>query len=208
VFHLQFHGSAISTVSPEFGPAVLLNAQSKLWRRNFDLAHELFHLLTWNVFRAPDLETCEPNEDEEKLANAFASRLLLPTDAVRDRIEQLADKEGKISLEKLDEVAREFGVSLDALLWRMKYLYHQSAEDIQKHIEQAKKIKIRRPARQSDEPDMFPERYCSLAARALNEGKLSLTQFAKYMGLSYKKAQEYLMDEGDLTDEEVSIPVA
>jgi len=204
VFHLPFHGSAVSTVSPEFGPAVLLNSQNKLWRRNFDLAHELFHLLTWNVFRAANADLSEPSADEEKLANAFASRLLLPTDIVKDRIEQLADEQGKIALETLDEVAREFGVSLDALLWRMKYLYDRSVEDIQKHIEQAEKIKITRPPRESDRPDKLPERYCSLAIRALNEGKLSLIQFAKYMGLGYKKAQEYLVDEGDPTDEEIS----
>ncbi|MBN2128413.1 MAG: helix-turn-helix domain-containing protein [Sedimentisphaerales bacterium] len=208
VFHLRFHGSAVSTVSPEFGPAVLLNSQSKLWRRNFDLAHELFHLLTWEVFRTPDSDMCEPNSEEDQLADAFASRLLLPTDAVKDRIEQLADEEGKIGLETLDEIAREFGVSLPALLWRMKYLYNQSVEEIQKHIEQAERLKVTRPPRASDEPDELPDRYCSLAIRALNNGKLSLIQFARYMGLGYKKAQEYLVDEGDLTDEEVSISVA
>jgi molybdenum-dependent DNA-binding transcriptional regulator ModE len=42
----------------------------------------------------------------------------------------------------------------------------------------------------------------------LRDGKLSLIQFAKYMGISYKKAQEYLMDEEDFTDEKISIPVA
>lgn len=208
IFHLDFAGSAISTWSQTWGPALLLNSRNRLWRRNFDLAHELFHLLTWSVFRDTDLPTDEPEDREEKLANAFAGRLLLPTDAVRARIEQSANGKGKINLETLDEIAREFGVPLDALLWRMAYLYNMSIEDIQNHIEQAKGIKRTRPARQTDEPDMLPERYCSLAIRALNEGRLSLTQFAKYMGLSYKKAQEYLMDEGDLADEEVSIPVA
>ncbi|MBN1360211.1 MAG: helix-turn-helix domain-containing protein [Sedimentisphaerales bacterium] len=208
VFHLDFAGSAISTWSQTWGPAILLNSRSKLWRRNFDLAHELFHLLTWSVFRDAGCPTDEPEDHEEELANAFASRLLLPTDVVKARIEQSVDGEGKINLETLDEVAREFGVSLDALLWRMVYLYNMSVEDIQNHIEHARGIRRARPARQTDGPDMLPERYCSLAIRALNEGRLSLTQFAKFMGLSYKRAQEYLMDEGDLTDEEVSIPVA
>jgi len=205
IFHLDFTGSAVSTWSQTWGPAILLNAKSKLWRRNVDLAHELFHLLSWSIFRDNRSST---DEHEEKLANAFASRLLLPTDTVKARIEQSADSGGKISLEMLDEIAREFGVSLDALLWRLIYLYNIRAEEVQKYVEQAKRIRPIRPPRQTDEPDRLPERYCSLAIRALNEGKLSLIQFAKYMGLSYKKAQEYLMDEGDLTDEEVSISVA
>lgn len=208
IFHLDFPGSAISTWSQIWGPAILLNARNKLWRRNFDLAHELFHLLSWSIFRDTDSPTDEPKEYEEKLANVFASRLLLPTDAVKARIEQSVDSRGKIGMEALDEIAREFGVSLEALLWRLVYLYNIPVEDVQKRIEHASRIRTSRPLRQTDEPDLLPERYCSLAIRALNEGKLSLTQFAKYMGLSYRKAQEYLMDEGDLKDEEVSIPVA
>ena len=208
VFHLDFAGSAISTWSQVWGPAILLNSRSKLWRRNFDLAHELFHLLTWSVFRKKDTEADEPDEHEEKLANAFASRLLLPTDAVKNRIEQLIDNEGKIGLNTLDEIAREFGVSLEALLWRLTYLYNTPVEQVQKYIKQTQQMKLYRPPRQTDEPDELPERYCSLAIRALNEGRLSLLQFAKYMRLSYRKAQDYLTEEGELADEKVSIPVA
>jgi len=208
IFHLPISGSAISTLSLEFGPAVLLNSESRLWRRNFDLAHETFHLLTWGIFRDPGGQSSQAGDHEEKLANVFASRLLLPTDAVKNRIEDLADDKGQISLKALDEIAREFGVSLDALLWRLLYLYNKPVEEIQRYLEEAQKVRLVRPPRQSDQPDRLPERYCGLAVRALREGKLSLIQFAKYMGISYKKAQEYLVDEGDLTNEEISISVA
>ena len=208
IFHLDFTGSAISAKSQEFGFAILLNKGSKLWRRNFDLAYELFHLLTWDIFRTSGLENCKPGENEEKFANAFASTLSLPTDSVKGKIEAALGKERKVSFEVLDEIAREFGVSLDALLWRMPYLYNKSREDIEKYVEQAKSIRMNRPPRQSDKPDELPERYCSLAIRALREGKLSLMQFAKYMGISYKQAQEYLTEDEDFTDEKISISVA
>jgi len=207
IFHLASYGSAISTFSENFGAAILLNKDSKLWRRNFDLAHELFHLLTWNIFRVNGAGD-KPSEYEEKLANAFAGRLLLPTDIIKDKIEAAMSKEHQVSFEALDEIAREFGVSVEALLWRMLCLYNKPVEEIEKYIEQAKKVKTRRPLRRSDEPDKLPERYCSLATRVLREGKLSLIQFAKYMGISYKKAQEYLMEEEDFTDEKISISVA
>lgn len=208
IFHLPFHGSAISTLSENFGAAILLNKDSKLWRRNFDLAHELFHLLTWSIFRGDDVEGDEPSEYEEKLANAFASRLLLPTDTVKDRIEAVKSNGHEVSFDALDEIAREFGVSLEALLWRMLYLYNKPVEEIDKYIEQAKKIKTSRPLRRSDEPDKLPERYCSLAMKVLREGKLSLMQFAKYMDLSYQQAQQYMSEDEDFTDEKVSISVA
>jgi len=194
IFHLDFPGSAISTKSQEFGPAILLNKCSKLWRRNFDLAHELFHVLTWGIFRTGGSENTEPSEVEEKLANAFASRLLLPTDSVKQKIDAALGQEGKVGLE--------------ALLWRMVYLYNISMEYIEKHLEQAKNLRILRPPRRSDEPDELPERYCSLAMRALREGKLSLLQFEKYMRISYREAEKYLAEEEDFTDEEISISVA
>jgi Zn-dependent peptidase ImmA (M78 family)/transcriptional regulator with XRE-family HTH domain len=208
IFHLEFCGSTISTVSKEFGPAILLNSKSKVWRRNFDLGHELFHLLTWQIFREADAGEHEPSEFEEKLANAFASRLLLPTDTVKDKIEQAADQKKQISFKALDEIAREFGVSLEALLWRMLYLNNKSAEDIEGYIKHVQQMKISRPARRSDQPDKLPERYCTLAIRALREGKLSVMQFKKYMDLSYKEAEGYLTDEEGLTDEKISISAA
>jgi len=208
IFHLAFPGSAISTVSNRFGYAVLLNAGNKLWRRNYDLAHELFHLLTWNIFRQNESQDSEPSEHEEKLANAFASWLLLPTDIVKSKMEAAMSDKSKVTFEALDEIAREFGVSLEALLWRLLYLYNKSGEDIEKYIEQSKMMKMSRPLRQSDTPDKLPERYCSLAIRALNEGRLSLMQFAKYMSIGYKQAQAYLAEDEDFTDEKISISVA
>ena len=53
VFHLDFEpsGTAACTLTERYGAAVLLNARNAPWRRTFDLAHELFHLLTWRIFR-------------------------------------------------------------------------------------------------------------------------------------------------------------
>ena len=67
--------------------------------------------------------------------------------------------------------------------------------------------KLHKP-RESEKPETLPARYCDLAQRALRDGRLSLIQFAKYMGISYKKAQEYLMDDEDFADEKFTIPVA
>lgn len=209
IFHLEFSGSAISTVSEEFGLAILLNKSSKLWRRNFDLAHELFHLLTWQIFRKADLPIQKPSEFEEKLANAFASTVLLPADGVKAKVDSVR-QEGKVSPEKLDEIAREFGVSFDALLWRLVCLYNISGTKIEEYIERYKSSNIEalRPPRESDTPDKLPERYCSLAIRAFRNGKLSAMQLAKYMDLSYKQTQKYLTEEQEFTDEKISISTA
>lgn len=69
VFHLHFEptGSAACTLNSKYGAAILLNRSHVRWRRNFDLAHELFHLLTWNVFRqSGTADGIEASEWEEK----------------------------------------------------------------------------------------------------------------------------------------------
>lgn len=86
VFHLSFEptGSAACTFSDRYGAAVLLNSHNARWRRNFDLAHELFHLLTWKIFRHDDsAEEVEPSDLEEKLATCFARNLLMPQEALK-----------------------------------------------------------------------------------------------------------------------------
>jgi Zn-dependent peptidase ImmA (M78 family)/transcriptional regulator with XRE-family HTH domain len=208
IFHLSFQGSAISTVSAHSGPAILLNKDSKIWRRNFDLAHELFHILTWHIFRTQDETNVKPTEEEEQFANAFASRLLLPTDVVKNKIEFAVNENHEISFEALEEISREFGVSLDALMWRLLYLYNKPAEKIQEYIVHAKSMIDNVPKRQSDVPEELPERYWRLATRALRKGRLSLMRFAKYVSISYKDAQKYLVEDKDVADEKITIVAA
>lgn len=205
IFYLNFSGSAISVVSEEFGPSILLNAKNKQWRRSYDLAHELFHILTWNIFRSKNKDE---DVDEDKLANAFASRLLMPEESIKDRVKQSLNSEGQTSLEKLDDIAREFDVSLGAIVYRIAHIFKIPKEDTEKYLDVAKKLAQTHKPRPSHEPARLPERYCDLAQRALNEGKLSLMQFAKYMGISYKKAQDYIAEDEDFKDEKISISVA
>ena len=210
IFHLQFSGSAISSYSPLYGNAVLLNSdeKTKQWRRNYDLAHELFHLCTMDIFKSSRLEDDLPTEEEEKFANAFASILLMPEEALKERIELFQNDKGGMSLDQVDDIAREFGVSIDALTYRIANIYKIPKEQNEMFLMAAKQLAEAHKPRDSEKPNKFPERYYSLAIRALNEGKLSLMQFAKYMDLSYKKAQEYLIEDKDFTDEKISIPVA
>lgn len=202
IFYLDFKGSAISTNSPVFGPAILLNKHNKPWRRTFDLGHELFHVLTWNIFRSED--TNEPGELEEKLANAFASVLLMPEESLKERITQRTEGSGQLKLDQLEDIAREFDVSTEALMHRIATIFYFKKEDRHNAVEAVKKLA---GYRKSNQPETLSARYCDLAQRALREGKLSLMQFAKYMDISYKKAREYLTEDEDFTDETISISI-
>ena len=47
--------SGASLVDNELGAGILINVKDAPWRRNFDLAHELFHIITWNVFSLEEI---------------------------------------------------------------------------------------------------------------------------------------------------------
>ena len=204
IFHLEFTGSAISTVSDEFGPSILLNNKNASWRRNYDLAHELFHLLTWDLFR---VKSKAPSENEEKLADSFASKLLMPEESLKQRIAALLDEQEQAPLDCVDDLAREFGVSLDAMVYRISTLFRIKKEDTEQYLAAAKQLAKYHKPRESEKLETLPARYYDLAQRALRDGRLSLIQFAKYMGISYKKAQEYLMDDETFTDEKITISI-
>ena len=120
VFHLEVEpqGTAASTQSAGFGNAVLFHKKNPKWRRNFDLAHELFHLLTWNFAQATQPRAAVWSESDEKLADEFAACLLMPAGAVFEAVgHRLQDR--KLPLVGLFEVARQFDVSVEAPTWRI-----------------------------------------------------------------------------------------
>jgi transcriptional regulator with XRE-family HTH domain len=64
---------------------VLINRHEVPGRRNFDLAHELFHILTWDAMPPEHLEEATETSKirVEQLANSFASALLMPEASLR-----------------------------------------------------------------------------------------------------------------------------
>lgn len=213
VFHLDFEpeGSAACIVGP-FGSAVLLNARNVRWRRNFDLAHELFHLLTWKVFRkgaeaAGAGADAEPSPTEEKLAGIFASNLLLPPETTRSAIDSLARK-GSLGFPDLEQVARQFDVSAEALIYQMAWLYNLGADWAPKTVAEYRAFAawFDTRTREDDKPPQRPERFRALAIEALRKGEMATGRFAEYMGIGRTAALRYLEglepvehDEIDLT---------
>jgi XRE family transcriptional regulator, fatty acid utilization regulator len=205
VFHINVDpcGTAASTVNESFGAAILLNANSSRTRRNFDLAHELFHLLTWHVFRT-GLATQSAGDNEELLANRFARALLLPNDSVKDAVARVV-KDGQLEWCDIFDIARQFDVSFESLLLRMGTIYQFEDDKINSAIEHCKGIAGMFEKQLVDSPRQRPERFCALAIQCLNKGKISAGRFAEYMGITRQEAQSYVAQEV-CDDEKIAIP--
>lgn len=207
IFHLDFEptGTAASAKSDTFGAGVLLNAGNVRWRRNFDLAHELFHLLTWDIFRQPESDGATSScasETEEKLAQCFAINVLMPSDAVRTALNNKV-KDHKLPFEGLFDVARQFDVSVETMLWRMHHLHLLSGDEDKTKglIDRAKALAPVLEDRQQTRPEKWPERYKALAIKALRHGAISVGRFAEYLDISRKKAMTYVTQESPENEE-------
>jgi Zn-dependent peptidase ImmA (M78 family)/transcriptional regulator with XRE-family HTH domain len=205
VFHESFRptGPAASTKDAGFGYAILLNSLNVRWRRNFDLAHELFHLLTWDIFHSDESQnSLIATGDEEKFATCFARHLLMPIDALRAAL-KIRAHDKKVRPEHLFDIARLFDVSIEALLWQivLEYKLKLSEEEIRQFADRAES----QGKREDTRPPEYPDRYNALAVRALREGRISIGRFAEYLGISRQKAMAYMEQEAD--DEEIELPV-
>lgn len=192
VFHLSLgtKGCAASSFDDDCGAAVLLNINSKRWRRNFDLAHELFHLVTW---KAMPKQICGTNNEVEQFAQAFAGALLLPADALRQSIAKELNEKSQISVESMEYVARQFDVSISALFWRMVHLYRTPKDKAKEMFEKLTEGYKLLPKRENTSPSVYPSRYQSLAIDALRSGDISSKKYLEYM--QHMKPTESELDE-------------
>ncbi|MDA8430569.1 MAG: XRE family transcriptional regulator [Geobacteraceae bacterium] len=190
---LSEFGSAASTVHPDFGAAIVVNSEEAPWRINFTLAHELFHIITWNTFNPADLEQDDILfKDIEKKAERFASTLLLPESSVREELNARI-KEQKLSFSDIVDVAREFGVSTKALLYRManmRFIEWEKANDLANNDELL--MIDRRIRRDTAIEAPSSERFSLLAVKCLRKGLISRGKFSELLDIDRADIDEFL----------------
>ena len=96
--------------------AVLINRNEVVGRRHFDLAHELFHILTWDTMPPDHVEDASERSKirVEQLANSFASAVLMPADVLARFDPARVD-----DVQWLNDTAEALQVTATALKWRL-----------------------------------------------------------------------------------------
>lgn len=156
---------------------ILINRRESSFRRNFDLAHELFHALTWKAMppshrESNGVEHRAKAKRVEQLANNFAGALLMPCASLDHFIEQ-----GRATdVEHLADVAAKLQVTTDALGWRLKNLAR--IDDVTR-LELAG---VKRPDNQ-EVPKLFSQAFVMKLHVALDKGRLSARKAAKTLGM-------------------------
>lgn len=157
---------------------ILINRNETEARRFYDLAHELFHALTWDAMQ-PDHRESNSIEDRnkkkriEQLADNFAAALLMPSAS----IDKLIDRNRLDDIAHLCEVAALLRVAPVALSWRLFNL-KLIGENSRRNLSSAKQ----RPS-VSGPPKRFSTTFVRMLHEALENGRLSARKAAKAMGL-------------------------
>ena len=97
-------------------PFILINARQSTSRGLFTLAHELGHVLNRDGEIKIDYNL-RPSSEAEKSANAFAAMLLMPESRIKE-----INKQHKRTSEALAHMLISFGVSYEALIYRLHNL--------------------------------------------------------------------------------------
>lgn len=159
------------------GDYIFINRNEPLSRQNFDLGHELFHLLTWEKMPPERLDLPGTRTPVERLADAFTAGLLMPGETIKARWAQ------RVATQPLDvwlrQHAGELRVSPAALYWRLVNLGLLAKDALE-----AKALgRIAEPAAES-RPNLYSADFVARLHKVLDRGEVSVRKAAALLDCS------------------------
>ena len=120
-------------------PVIAINSAMSLGRQRFSLAHELYHLyFDENPGSSICIQRIGEGGEAEKEADIFASYLLMPAVGLEEIIHKLCGgSKVKLGIREIVSIEQHFGVSRQALLWRLindKKLTAKEAEVFRQNV--------------------------------------------------------------------------
>ena len=147
-------------------------------RRHFDLAHELFHLLTWVAMPPEHLEEAREmgGSRVEQLANNFAAAVLMPADMLA-RFGGWSELGQEALILRLNAVANELQVTASALKWRLVALGALPSETTRAVPDAALRHNGRDEA-DNVPPVLFSRPFMEVVGLAVGDGLVSMRRAA------------------------------
>jgi len=158
-------------------PVIILNKNAKAQRQRFTALHELAHLLL-------DLSSLDDKE-QERYCNNFAGAFLFPRAAFH---EWFGEKRTSITLNELQLIDENFGISVQAIMYRAFVL-----SIISEPTHREFSIWLSSSGKRKDEFVNFrgneqPQRFQRLLLKAISEGIISMSKAAS---LANKKLADF-----------------
>jgi Zn-dependent peptidase ImmA (M78 family)/DNA-binding XRE family transcriptional regulator len=208
IFYLELpEGASAASIRVNGTHAICIDSNEAPWRRNFNLAHEFFHI----VFPSQRSTACGLNNTQnvEKWANSFASGLLLPAEEMQKFMNKFK-KTRKLPLFNIATEAKDFGVSTSALLWRIVNLGWIKRADAERLLRSESLKEKDRKLRStiSWTSHHLSHRFVTMVFRAISDGQLSRARAAEYLMVNIAELDEVFQKEGLYPDEDYSVKVS
>lgn len=176
--------------------AVLIARHEIAARRHFDLAHELFHILTWEAMPPKHVEEAvESGGDRvEQLASNFAAAVLMPS-AVLARFGGWGTLGADVLVARLNRAATELKVTSSALRWRLVALGELPAARAQE-IPEAFLRNNGGMETGAVAPALFSKPFAEVLGMALEQGRVSARRAAALMDASADELKGVLAAHG------------
>ena len=164
--------------------AVLIARHETPGRRHFDLAHQLFHILTWDAMPPEHFEEAMETGGNrvEQFANNFAAATLMPART----LEQLGNwsnlAEEKL-IAQLNALADELHVTSSTLRWRLVALGELKSSVARSLPEEALRNNGR-DAVESELPALFSRPFVEVLGLAIDKGHVSIRRVASLLELT------------------------
>jgi Zn-dependent peptidase ImmA (M78 family) len=171
--------------STAVGPCVLVNRNDPPSRRRFTAAHEYSHFLVEQD--GIEGEVCAPPrryEFTEMRANAFAAAFLLPPGGVVTWLRDLDLQPGEVAAEHAVHLMYHFGVSYQAVLWRLLnlgWIAHDQREHLAAVAAGTAGRALGYGSREPGDTESEPDRFRTVAVEAWRAGEISLGKLAELL---------------------------
>lgn len=164
-------------------PVIVINSNFAPERKRFTAMHELGHLLMI-------LPESSGHKETEYICNAFASELLLPEEIL---IAKIGERRHDISLSELIDIQRQFGISIDAIMYSL-CLHGVISEQRYKtyNIKKNTMSEFKEEVIRSRVSDERSGRFFRMVYRALADEIISISKAAALLNTSVDRIQSQL----------------
>jgi Zn-dependent peptidase ImmA (M78 family) len=180
---------------PDIGPCAVINNGESASRQRFTAAHEYAHFLVDREERRGEIcDTVRRREPFEMRANAFAASFLLPAASVDAALDDLGAEKLRVQPEHAVHLMYHFGVSYDAVLWRLLNL-NRITRDQRDELARISPTGLARALGYDGEPgegEPEPDRWRTIAIEAWREGEISLGKLSELLGISKHQLRSVL----------------
>ncbi len=164
--------------------AIVINRKETAARRNYDMAHELFHLITWDTMPPPRLDVAAPTDRKakrvEQLADNFAAGLLMPTALIKKVTQASEPAEGAELVSWLNTHGQMLGVSAIALQWRLVNMgIINKASKVNEDL-----LKNNGDSQRANPPAKFGKKFMEIIGWGLDEGHVSVRRVSSLLDVT------------------------